>query len=239
MFKNCSSLRLIDISNYDLSYMSNNKDIFTNIKNLRYIKLIDVEDRMGIINKSPLNEINNLIVCQEKDFITNINAKKYCCGFNIETNKCENDYYIILYFNKDSYYKNGFKNNYRENINYIIYNDEILSEKKEINIKTGSKLEVHYNYPIYDSQHFFNCENDNNMNNVISIDLSHFNFSFITNMNYMFYNCHSIQSINFPNSSEISQIINMAKLFSGCHSLISLNLSSIITSNTKDLTCMF
>ena len=52
---------------------------------------------MGIINNSPLNEINNLIVCQKKDFITNINAKKFCCNFNIETNKCENDYYIIIF----------------------------------------------------------------------------------------------------------------------------------------------
>ena len=77
--------------------MSHSKDMFTNVNNLRYIKLIDVEDRLGIINKSPLNEINNLIVCLKKDFITNINAKKFCCNFNIETNKCENDYYIIIF----------------------------------------------------------------------------------------------------------------------------------------------
>ena len=239
MFKNCLSLRLIDISNYYISYISNSTDMFANVNNLRYIKLINIQDRMSIINKSPLNGIDNLIACQNKEFITNKKAKKFCCDFSIETNKCENDYYITLYYNKDSYYINGFKNYYRENINYIVYNDEILSEKKEIYIKAGYKLEIHYNFPIYDLHNFFDCENDNNMNNVISVDLSHFNFSLITNMNYMFYKCYSIQSIYFPNSSEISQIVNMSKLFSGCNSLLSLNLSKIITSNTKDLSYMF
>ena len=145
---------------------------------------------------------------------------------------------ILLYFNKDSYYKIGFKDNYKKNINYIKYNDAIFSEKK-LYIKAGAKFEVHYNYPKYDSQYFFNCENDNNMNNIISVDLSHFNLLLITNMNYMFYKCESIQSINFQNSSEINQIINMVKLFSQCNSLISINLTNIITSNTRDLSYMF
>ena len=239
MFKNCLSLRLIDISNFILTIISNSTDMFDNVNNLKYIKLIDVEDRMSIIKKSPLNEIKNLIVCQKKEFITNINTRKICCDFNIETNKCENDYYITFYFNQDSFYRNGFKNYYRENINYIIYNDEVFSEKKEIYIKAGSKIEVHYNYPIYNSENLFRCEDDKNMDNVISVDLTHFNFSFITNLNYLFYKCYSIKSINFPNSSEINQIINMSKLFSGCNSLISLNLSNIINSKIGDLSYMF
>ena len=236
MFKNCSSLRLIELSNYELSIVTNSTDMFNNVNNLKYIKLMDVGDKTSIIKKSPLNEINDLIVCQNKNLITNPKARKYCCDFNIETNECENDYYVSLYFNQDSYFINNYD---RGTINYLEYNDEIISGQKEIYIKSGSKLDVHYVYPIYDSQIFFNCEYDRNMDNVVTVDLTHFNFSLITKMNYTFYKCGSIQPIIFPNSSEINQIINMSKLFSGCNSLKSLNLSNVITSNTKDLSYMF
>ena len=60
----------------------------------------------------------------------------------------------------------------------------------------------------------------------------------VKSFNELFYNCSSIESINFINF-ERNNIINMSRLFCGCSSLKELNLTSFNTENVTDMRSMF
>ena len=174
--------------------------MFAGMNNLKYLRLYDIDDEMKIIiSNSRLNEINDLFVCQDDNIINNSNAYNICCSFNIETDGCESDNQIILYFNQDSYYKNGFKNDFREKIDYLNYNVKMLTEKKEINITAGSRLIIYFSERVRTMRSFFDIDYDENTKNIVSIDLSHFDFSLVTHFEKMFYGCSSLLSINLFN----------------------------------------
>ena len=59
---------------------------------------------------------------------------------------------------------------------------------------------LHINYIFYD------C------NKLISIDLSNFNSSEVTNMEYMFYECSSLNSLNLSNFNT-KNVTNMSNMF--------------------------
>ena len=112
-----------------------------------------------------------------------------CCNFNIDEETCESDNHIVIYFNQDSYYKNGFKNDFREKIGYIVYNKKIITTNKEINVTSGSKLDIYFFERVTTMESFFDSDYDNNMKNLVSIDLSQFNSSIVSHFKKMFYGC--------------------------------------------------
>ena len=67
------------------------------------------------------------------------------------TRKLSNDNggYIKLYYSSDTSYSEGFKNNYRNNILYIINgdNNEHIAENGAFNIAAGTPIEIHFNIP--------------------------------------------------------------------------------------------
>ena len=71
-----------------------------------------------------------------------------------------------------------------------------------------------------------------------NLDLSGFNTSNVTNMEYMFRNCLSLTSLNLS-SFNTSNVTNMEYMFFDCSSLTSLNLSSFNTSNVTNMSWMF
>ena len=75
-------------------------------------------------------------------------------------------------------------------------------------------------------------------NNIVEIDLSKFETSFVTNMENMFRDCTLLESINFIyiNTSSVSKSNYM---FSGCSSLLNLDLSFFDTSKIKNMQYMF
>ena len=143
--------------------------------------------------QNAFNSIDNLIVCQNIPIITNPKAFNICCNFNIETNMCESINYIILYFNEDFNYTNGFINKYRNNISFIIngYNNTMTTDIKELNIYKGNKIEIHFKLPPTNMEKFFSHEVDDNMEYLQSIDFSYFDSSLVTNMNLIFDQCIS------------------------------------------------
>ena len=76
------------------------------------------------------------------------------------------------------------------------------------------------------------------LTNIISIDLSNFNSSELTIIDYMFDGCSPLESINFGNFST-SKMEIMEYVFQNCYSLTSLNLSSFDTSKVTDFHYMF
>ena len=74
-----------------------------------------------------------------------------------------------------------------------------------------------------------------NMSNILEVDLSNFDSSNVERMDYMFYNCTSLTSINFNNKFKTNNVNNMHSMFSGCISLFSLDLNNFVYSKIKIL----
>lgn len=73
---------------------------------------------------------------------------------------------------------------------------------------------------------------------LITLDLSNFDTSRVTDMHYMFLGCEELTSLNLSNF-DTSHVINMASMFEYCSSLKSLDLSNFDTSHVTDMSLMF
>lgn len=77
-----------------------------------------------------------------------------------------------------------------------------------------------------------------NCESLESLDLSTFNTENVTNMSNMFYYCKSLKSLNLS-SFNTSKVNYMGSMFHDCESLTALNLSSFNTENISDYEYMF
>ena len=73
---------------------------------------------------------------------------------------------------------------------------------------------------------------------ILSIDLSNFDSSEVTDTSLMFINCFSLEEINFGNF-KTTKVANMEGMFECCANLKSLDLSSFDTSNVENMNSMF
>ena len=76
------------------------------------------------------------------------------------------------------------------------------------------------------------------LQNILDIDLSSFNTSKVTNMEYMFNDMPGLTSLNLSNF-DTSKVTDMRDMFSDMHSLTSLDLSNFDTSQVTDMCQMF
>ena len=60
------------------------------INNLEYLDIYNVNNGNTYITNSQLNRINNLTICQDKNFINNPKTNNICCLWIIEQHKCFN-----------------------------------------------------------------------------------------------------------------------------------------------------
>lgn len=81
-------------------------------------------------------------------------------------------------------------------------------------------------------QMFFDCSS------MVSLDVSNFDTSNITDMGYMFYGCHELTSLDVSNF-DTSNVINMASMFSGLYGLTSLDVPNFNTSKVTNMEAMF
>ena len=73
---------------------------------------------------------------------------------------------------------------------------------------------------------------------LISLNITNFDTSKVTDMSYMFFNCKKLKEINLSNF-DTSQVIKMDRMFSYCKNLTSLNLNNFNTSKVDDMNHMF
>ena len=107
------------------------------------------------------------------------------------TRKLSNDGgYMKLYFSSSADYSGGFKKEHRNNISYIINGDNNthIAEDQAFNVIAGNQLEIHFTIPPNDLGYFFDKNDDSQISNIESIDLSNLDTSSVTNMDCMF-NC--------------------------------------------------
>ena len=249
IFANCTSLTMLIISNFMMEQLMTNTDVFKNVNNLRYIDIQNMKYNNGeeyndntCVNHNcnlPLNYDNEkaLIVCQNNKFINNEKIVEICCDFDIVYEKCYSDNYLIIYFNTNILYQNGFINAYRDSISFIIYDNVMFLANSELNILANTPVEIYFNYGSTSLERFFSAEVDNNMVNLISIDFPSFSTYLIENMSNMFYGCTSLESLFLPFSTE--RVENMDYMFYNCNSLKFLDISYFIFSPTVSMNQMF
>ena len=228
IFADCTSLIELEIPNFYMQQLMENTDVFKNVNKLRYINIENMKYNEGeeynddtCVNHDcnlPLNYNDKpIIVCQSNKFITNSNILDICCFYNPDLDICQTYSFIVLHFNQNTHYENGFKNEFRESIEFVNYNNSTLTTTSELNILAGTQLEIYF-YDIPTSvEKIFSQEVDNNMANVISIDLA-FETYMVENMDSMFYGCSSLESISFQNFDALSAR-TVANLFYGCSKL--------------------
>ena len=84
------------------------------------------------------------------------------------------------------------------------------------------------------------CENMfYNVDFLLSVDFSNFDFPRIISTNYMFYGCKSLKSIKFNDNIRTSSLKDMNGMFENCNSLESLDLSNFDTSQVTSMRNMF
>ena len=251
MFFKCNNLKVLDISSFNMKSMSSS-NIFSNLINLKYINLYDVEDTNYIINDSHLKYIKNLTVCQKEEIIKKETMDFYdtCCYYNISTNSCEADNYMLIYYDQAATYENGFSFNANTEIelkfrneDYFIINGDYLNKKSKddiLFISKGSKLELYFNKEskIESFKNYFNVEFDTNAKKIKKVDLSHLDLSLVESTSSMFYGCNSLLSVDFSNV-ETPSLTSMDYMFYKCTSLVDVDLLYFNTSLVENMENMF
>ena len=122
----------------------------------------------------------------------------------------QNDNYIILKFkNEAKYFSKQLFSNYNRFISSIINENETidLTLNKEFIVKSNTNLEVHFNKEIITTLiNFLGGNPGIQYSDLISVDLSHFNTSSVSNMYYMFPKCYSLQTLDLSNFNTSSVI---------------------------------
>ena len=241
IFNGCESLIYLDISNFNLEKIKNFKSVFTGVGNLLYINLYSVNNSYNNITESELNELEGITVCQKEYLVTNENATYNCCYYDTEKKECLNNNFAVIYFNKDTTYESGFKNEYRERtIDFIINRDHYykLSDTEKFRVKKGHKIEVYFYSNVTSLYYYFSVDEDKNMENVCSMDLSNLKTSSIIDMRGMFSKSNSLKSIELSNI-DTSKVTDMGYMFYECSSLEFIDLSYFDTSLVKTMENMF
>ena len=123
----------------------------------------------------------------------------------------------------------------------IINKVQIIINRKEINNISKYKFHKKGIYEvkikeietIKDMSYMFS-----GIGNLISIDLSNFNFVNVINMSYMFDKCSSLQKVNLSNFKADS-LSNMSYMFNECYSLKVIKLSNFKVDNIINMSYMF
>ena len=88
------------------------------------------------------------------------------------------------------------------------------------------------------SEMFFPGFNGQKIKNILELDLSNFDTSKVTNMQYMFYGMSNLTTLNLSNF-DTSNVKDMSHMFRGMSSLTTLDLSSFDTSKVTNMWSMF
>ena len=148
-------------------------------------------------------------------------------GYN-NLRKLENPNFIKVKYKEKAEYLDGFKNDFREGISQIKKGKETFSPEAELIIVANEEIEIYFSEPIKSLKNFFGYNSDYelgdiNRDKILSVDLSNFDSSSVIQTDLMFYDCISIEQINFLNF-KATGIKEMGNMFYNCKALKSLDL---------------
>ena len=219
----------------------------------------------GLIKNENINNTKQLFN-QFKKFKQNINNNEKT--YNINNFNINNKININNdeYFNDNNYIIGTIKiDNEREHTKagnqrifgeWVSNKNENIFDIMDIKIKKKTEMENGEQIILKEYERYFDSEGEyiieysfkkniiegNNMfsgcSAITSLDFSHFNTRYITNLESVFCECVSLKNLNLSNF-DTKNVINMKNMFYGCSSLKSLDLSNFDTKNVIGMKSMF
>ena len=162
----------------------------------------------------------SLILCKNSTIVLTIDSnEKQVTIFNNNFNSFPDDVLLDGYIIQKLYIED-FSDSY-------YYNRQIY------NFPRG-KHNVTLIWKNLDTCYFMFC----NAKDIISVHLSDFDTSTVTNMHHMFFNCNKLTSIDVS-TFNTQLVVDMKNMFEQCSSLVSLDLSNFNTSQVTEMSWMF
>ena len=194
----------------------------------------------GILLKNPLyhyindilklnkkNEINLKIKIEKKDINKNIFIIYGSFSSALNDHGKYSSYGPRDFYKKDLVLNNSNTELFINNKKYEFYNYFSAGKEGIYDVK------LKFLITLKDCKEMFaNCKN------IISIDLSFFDSSEITNTSHMFMNCINLEKIDFS-SFDTKKVTDMNNMFYNCNNLENINLSFFNTKNVKNMSFMF
>ena len=203
---------------------SSTNSIDTQIKNIQtnFNEINEFTKKNHKALQQVLNDINNNYID-----LTNKNRIKVALDIKLKENNS------ITLYNTDS----------NEGIDVYLNNEKLNMIKEDNNkYRIGNILKKEKIY-IFDIV-FTDIKNNlsgffNECSNIISIDLTNFDSSNVTNMSYIFHKCEKLKNIKGLNKLNTNKVIDLNTMFGNCNELEYLDLSNFDTSNVTDMSYMF
>ena len=226
------------IKEIDLNMHKFNK-IIVDIKILlNQMKIIN--DNTDLFNEDNINNYKkyyidylstiNEIIKPVEDFILIDLYQNNIIYYNLDNNKNQENYLICEY---------NINQNDLENPNYIIKSYEEIKRKENYwTIGNNNEKEIIDNTEIYVNDEKIDFCFEYKFPKIGKYTIKFMFKKPLTNINWIFYNCKSLISINFSNFNS-NDIKKIACAFSYCSSLKDLNLSNFKTYNIEDISFLF
>ena len=177
---------------------------------------------------------NQSIVNNNKNYII---AELYINDKNINENiRIINSFEQVKreYSNIEGDYKNENEKEIKENC-VIKINGKVIPFNYFYKFKKEGIYKIEYSFNHY-------ITNTNYMffecSSLTNLNLSNFNTTNVIDMSFMFERCPSLTNLNLSNFNT-TNVTNMSSMFDGCSSLTNLNLSNFNTTNVTDMSGMF
>jgi len=206
--------------------------------NFRKMKKIRIKSSNIKIICAILLLMNLFGYINNKNESKNNNANSENTFVNNRKRKLADENYIIVKYGEEVEYSEGFQNSYRTKLEKIDYNNIIYLKTNSLTISANKEVKLYITSGTRTLANFFNYKHDSNANKIISIDLSNFDSSSVTDFQKAFFGCSSLESLTLSNV-KTSNAEYMSYMFSGCSSLQSLDLSSFDANSLIFMTDMF
>ena len=229
--------------NYNKKNLSKSKNTINNI-NINICKKYIINNNEKCKNNDKLKLKKKLNVFQQREkqwkyFKINIFLNLYFFMIYFPIIICENNILDLRKLNFDnslSISMTGNLGQLSQLLDSIDFNplpdDYTMSNKME----NGQQIIC---FTLYWQTSITNCSGMfSNVNNLLSVDLSNFDFTQVVDMSNMFKNCINIKNITFGDK-RIDKVTNMDSMFYGCQSLTTLDLSKFDTNSVTNMEHLF
>ena len=159
--------------------------------------------------------------------------------------KLEEENYIIAYYIKDVTYNKGFvygtgtnKIKTRESISTIKLENSEKTNEDLLEIKANTKVEIYFSSDVASIANFFNANTDTNAQHLVSVDLSHFDATQLSQAQHFLRKCTSLKTFIKPKTTT-NNLENMIGMFRGCSAIETIDLSNLQMEKADQISNMF
>ena len=217
LFSNLENVHTIDLSNFDLSKVSNMEYMFYNDINLEEIIWSEYVNTSRVSSlESMFSNCVKLKTVDLSNFDTsNVTSMKWMFGISSELKSYGELEYVDV---------SGFDTSNVVDMSSMFQNQSHLNNLDVSNFNTSNVNSMYYM--------FHNCKN------LEFLDVSGFDTSKVTTMKSMFGSCNKLNELDVS-GFDTSKVTNMSAMFSNCWNVKVLDVSNFDTSNVTDMKSMF